>query len=142
MSLNNKQMLPDRVRSMKQMNDLLAAEDIIITETEQIIDEIYRRASLLHKVLVNERWLEEKLAQITGGIAYVRKKRNSIYIETVLNVGKLESRKPAEVILFLNKWLPAHLAYDVIYEKNLEAENFMACIWQHDEIFTLCEVGL
>lgn len=142
MSLNNSQMLPDRVRGMRQMNDLINAEDIVLAEIEQIIDGMYQRTSLLRKELINERWLEEKLSQITDGIVYVRKKENLLYIEIVLNVGKLKSEKPAEIISFLNKWLPAHLAYGVTYEKFLEAENFTACIWQHDEIFTLCEVKI
>lgn len=142
MSLNNSQMLPDRIRDMRQMNDLINAEDIVLAEIEQKIDGMYQRTSLLRKELINERWLEEKLSQITDGIVYVRKKENLLYIEIVLNVGKLKSEKPAEVISFLNKWLPAHLAYGVTYEKFLEAENFMACIWQHDEIFTLCEVKI
>ena len=48
MSLNNSQMLPARVRNMRQMNDVLNAEDIILAEIERIIDEMYQRASLLH----------------------------------------------------------------------------------------------
>ncbi|MFQ7180641.1 Uncharacterised protein [Hungatella hathewayi] len=41
MSLNNSQMLPARVRNMRQMNDVLNAEDIILAEIERIIDEMY-----------------------------------------------------------------------------------------------------
>ena len=51
MSLNNSQMLPARVRNMRQMNDVLNAEDIILAEIERIIDEMYQRASLLHEEL-------------------------------------------------------------------------------------------
>ena len=54
MSLNNSQMLPARVRNMRQMNDVLNAEDIILAEIERIIDEMYQRASLLHEELINE----------------------------------------------------------------------------------------
>ena len=57
MSLNNSQMLPARVRNMRQMNDVLNAEDIILAEIERIIDEMYQRASLLHEELINEEWL-------------------------------------------------------------------------------------
>lgn len=66
MSLNNSQMLPARVRNMRQMNDVLNAEDIILAEIERIIDEMYQRASLLHEELINEEWLENKLSERTG----------------------------------------------------------------------------
>ena len=42
MSLNSEQMLPARVRKMRQMEDLLNVEDIILAEIERIIDEMYR----------------------------------------------------------------------------------------------------
>lgn len=35
MSLNNSQMLPARVRNMRQMNDVLNAEDIILAELKE-----------------------------------------------------------------------------------------------------------
>ena len=37
MSLNNSQMLPARVRNMRQMNDVLNAEDIILAEIERSV---------------------------------------------------------------------------------------------------------
>ena len=40
MSLNSEQMLPARVRKMRQMEDLLNVEDIILIEIERIIDEM------------------------------------------------------------------------------------------------------
>ena len=43
MSLNSEQMLPARVRKMRQMEDLLNVEDIILAEIERIIDEMYGR---------------------------------------------------------------------------------------------------
>ena len=44
MSLNSEQMLPARVRKMRQMEDLLNVEDIILAEIERIIDEMYGAA--------------------------------------------------------------------------------------------------
>ena len=66
MSLNSEQMLPARVRKMRQMEDLLNVEDIILAEIERIIDEMYGAAALLHEELVNEAWLKEKLDARTG----------------------------------------------------------------------------
>ena len=46
MSLNSEQMLPARVRKMRQMEDLLNVEDIILAEIERIIDEMYGAAAV------------------------------------------------------------------------------------------------
>ena len=51
MSLNSEQMLPARVRKMRQMEDLLNVEDIILIEIERIIDEMYGAAALLHEAV-------------------------------------------------------------------------------------------
>ena len=142
MSLNNNQMLPTRTRNMRQMKDVLNAEDIILAEFERVMDEMYQRASLLHEELVNEAWLEKKLEDITNGIVYVQKEPGTLRIAIDLNVGSLGSQKAAEVVAFIEKWLPAHLAYTVTYERLLEAKNYITCLWQHDEVFILSEVKL
>lgn len=140
MSLNNKQMLPARVRSMRQMNDLLDAEDEILAQIEQIIEEAHKRHLLIHKVLVNEEWLEKNIQEITGGAVDVSKNKNSLAVEISINRGELTSINAEKVIAFLNKWLPAHLAYGIIYEKLLSAKTYHAVIWQNDEIMTLRQV--
>ena len=71
MSLNNSQMLPARVRNMRQMNDVLNAEDIILAEIERIIDEMYQRASLLHEELINEEWLNNPMSEVLSIAAYI-----------------------------------------------------------------------
>ena len=47
--LNDSHMLPERVRNMRQMKDVLDAEDLILAEIEAMIDEMYQRAKLLHE---------------------------------------------------------------------------------------------
>ena len=64
-------MLPARVRNMRQMNDVLNAEDIILAEIERIIDEMYQRASLLHEELINEEWLSNPLSEVLSMAAYI-----------------------------------------------------------------------
>ena len=90
MSLNNSQMLPARVHNMRQMNDVLNAEDIILAEIERIIDEMYQRASLLHEELINEEWLENKLSERTGvGVdvtGYAEKLLAEIVLESHCNI--------------------------------------------------------
>lgn len=140
MSLNNSQMLPAIVRNMRQMNDVLNAEDIILAEIERIIDEMYQRASLLHEELINEEWLEKNIQKITGGTVDVSINKNSLTVGISINKGELADIDSEKVIAFLNKWLPAHLAYNIIYEKLLSAKTYHAVIWQDDEIMTLRQV--
>ena len=114
MSLNNSQMLPARIRNMRQMNEVLNAEDIILAEIEQIIDEMYQRASLLHEELVNEEWLENKLTERTGAGVKVTGYAEKLLAEIVLNVSELHHIDMPDVRGFLNKWVPAHLMYKII----------------------------
>lgn len=144
MSLNNHQMLPMRTRNMRQMTDVLNAEDVVLGEIEKIINEMYGRALLLHEELVNEEWLQEKLEALTGGIVHVAKTEGMLHIGITVNVGKLQGteEEKRKTVVFINKWLPAHLAYDVVYERVLEAGTFFSCLWQHDEMFILSEAGI
>lgn len=123
MSLNNNQMLPARVRNMRQMNDVLNAEDIILAEIEQIIDEMYQRASLLHEELVNETWLESKLAERTGAKVDVTGYAEQLLAEFVLDVSDVKDIDMQDVRKFINKWLPAHLMYKVILLLAYEVES-------------------
>lgn len=114
MSLNNSQMLPARVRNMRQMNDVLNAEDIILAEIERIIDEMYQIASLLHEELINEEWLENKLSERTGAGVDVTGYAEKLLAEIVLDVSELQHIDMPDVRKFLDKWVPAHLMYKII----------------------------
>lgn len=142
MSLNNNQMLPARVRNMRQMKEILDAEDIVLAEIERMIDEMYQRASMLHEELVNEEWLEKHIEEITGGKAIVTKKKDELYVEVVVSRGVLASVKAEKVIRFLNKWLPAHLQYQMVYEQLLRGNTYAAAVWQDDEVMTLRQVNV
>lgn len=140
MSLNNEQMLPARSRNMRQMNELLNAEDIIIEEIESIIDSMYERAAMLHEELVNEAWLEHRLNELIGGTLFVEKCEGQLKIHIDINVGKLNGEKEELVIGFLNKYLPAHLAYEIVYEKDVQGTTFYAAIWHEMEVFEIRQV--
>lgn len=114
MSLNNSQMLPARVRNMRQMKDVLNAEDIILAEIERIIDEMYQRASLLHEELINEEWLENKLSERTGAGVEVIGYAEKLLTEIILNVSELQHIDMPDIRKFLDKWVPAHLMYKII----------------------------
>lgn len=103
MSLNNNQMLPARVRNMRQMKDVLNAEDIILAEIERIIDEMYQRASLLHEELINEEWLENKLSERTGAGVEVIGYAEKLLTEIILNVSELQHIDMPDVRKFLDK---------------------------------------
>ena len=89
MSLNSEQMLPARVRKMRQMEDLLNVEDIILAEIERIIDEMYGAAALLHEELVNEAWLKEKLDARTGADTTVEADADKLLATITLDVSKI-----------------------------------------------------
>lgn len=114
MSLNSEQMLPARVRKMRQMEDLLNVEDIILAEIERIIDEMYGAAALLHEELVNEAWLKEKLDARTGADATVEADADKLLATITLDVSKIVGVDMKDIRAFLDKWLPAHLRYRVI----------------------------
>lgn len=114
MSLNSEQMLPARVRKMRQMEDLLNVEDIILAEIERIIDEMYGAAALLHEELVNEAWLKEKLDALTGADTTVEADADKLLATITLDVSKIVGVDMKDIRAFLDKWLPAHLRYRVI----------------------------
>lgn len=114
MSLNSEQMLPARVRKMRQMEDLLNVEDIILAEIERIIDEMYGAAALLHEELVNEAWLKEKLDARTGADTKVEADADKLLATITLDVSKIVGVDMKDIRAFLDKWLPAHLRYRVI----------------------------
>ena len=114
MSLNSEQMLPARVRKMRQMEDLLNVEDIILAEIERIIDEMYGAAALLHEELVNEAWLKEKLDARTGADTTVEADADKLLATITLDVSKIVGVDMKDIRVFLDKWLPAHLRYRVI----------------------------
>ena len=64
--LNNRKMLPEKIRAMRQMSELLQSEEIVLNCIEAIINDFYERAVILKEELINEEWLEEKLMQIIG----------------------------------------------------------------------------
>lgn len=114
MSLNDSRMLPTRIRNMRQMNDVLNAEDIILAEIERMIDEMYQRASLLHEELVNEAWLESKLSARTGAIVDIVEYGEQLLVDFVLDVSAVIHIDMKDVRTFIEKWLPAHLMYKII----------------------------
>lgn len=114
MPLNSEQMLPARVRKMRQMEDLLNVEDIILIEIERIIDEMYGAAALLHEELVNEAWLKEKLDARTGADTTVEADADKLLATITLDVSKIVGVDMKDIRAFLDKWLPAHLRYRVI----------------------------
>jgi len=133
-------MLPERVRTMRQMQEVLNVEDMILLEIEETIDTLYDRASLLHEELVNESWLENKLGQLTGYLVSAEKCKDQLKVNFSISTDKIGKAKEAITLAFIDKWLPAHLAYDIVYEKSITARNYLAAMRQEDEIIVIREV--
>ena len=113
--LNSEQMLPGRIRNMRQMKDLLGAEDVVLAEIERMIEDMYRRESMLHEELVNEEWLERRLHDLTGAETEVTGYADDLLVFIQMNVGELGGLDLRAVRRFLNQWLPAHLKYSLGY---------------------------
>lgn len=111
MALNDSHMLPERVRRMRQMDDVLTVEDIVLIEIEKIIDEMYQRAAMLHEELINETWLKEKLEARTGMETTVTAYAEKLLVEFIFGVEETALIDLSDVRKFLDKWLPAHLKY-------------------------------
>lgn len=134
MSLNNEQMLPARVRKMRQMEDLLNAEDIILAEIERIIEAMYQEAAMLHEELVNEEWLEKKLLELTGSQTKVTGDAWKLLVDILMDVSEMGDPDLQEVRRFLNKWLPAHLQYKLRY--------LLKYVNIHTELLFLYEIAI
>lgn len=142
MSLNNKHMLPDRIRNMRQLREILNAEDVVISEIENIINGMHQRASMLHEELINESWLERHIEELTKGIVTVEKVKDLLQVNIAIDIGSLSETVEEQVIRFIDKWLPAHLAYSVYYDKMLSSMAYLPVLWQDDEIIVIRQVEL
>ena len=123
MSLNDSHMLPERIRNMRQMNDVLTVEDTALAEVWQILDEMYQRESMLHEELVNEAWLESKLSARTGADVKATGYADKLLAEIILTVNENIMLDMQDIRDFLNKWLPAHLKYMINDRIIMEIKN-------------------
>lgn len=115
MSLNSESMLPKRVRMMRQMEELLNAEDLVLAELERIIDGMYREASLIQEELVNEEWLERHLLELTGSQTKVTGDAQNLMVNVQFDLSDQDALDLKSIRDFLHKWLPAHLQYKLRY---------------------------
>lgn len=133
--LNSEQMLPGRIRNMRQMKDLLDAEDIVLAEIERMIEDMYRRESMLHEELVNEEWLERRLYDLTGAETDVTGYADDLLVFVQIKVSELGVLDLQAVRLFLNRWLPAHLMYKLgylfVYPVRNQEQILISCLGIH-----------
>lgn len=114
MGLNNSQMLPDRVRKMRQMEDILQVEENALELLAERIDKLYQRASRLHEELINEKWLETELEERTGAETKVIGTAEELLTSFFLDVSDVLFVDLKSIRKFIEKWLPAHLRYQII----------------------------
>lgn len=111
MALNSINMFPDWLRKIRQFGETLDAEQSILDELELIIDDIYRRLSLIHEELVNEKWIEDRLAEITGTENEVVADEETLLVKVFTDISKIDYFDKKKVLDFLKKYVPAHLMY-------------------------------
>lgn len=111
--LNHEQMLPVKIRSMRQMGELLDAEDLILVEFEEAIGELYEIWEGLKEELVNEPWLKEKLSVLTGSDVTVIGDADHLAVDISMDVSALGEIPLEQVRSFLQNWLPAHLRFQL-----------------------------
>lgn len=114
MALNSINMFPDWVRKIRQIGETLDAEQSVLDELEIIIDDIYQRLSLVHEELVNEAWIEDRLAEITGAENEVVADEETLLVKVFTDISKINYFDKKKVLDFLKKYVPAHLMYRLI----------------------------
>lgn len=138
MALNSINMFPDWLRKIRQFGETLDAEQSILDELELIINDIYRRLSLIHEELVNEKWIEDRLAEITGAENEVAADEETLLVKVFTDISKIDYFDKKKVLDFLEKYVPAHLMYRlilVIKYKSLLEERMKLSILRRDLLF-------
>lgn len=138
MALNSINMLPDWVRKIRQIGETLDAEQSVLDELELIIDDIYRRLSLIHEELVNEKWLEDRLKEITDSESTVIADEKELLVKFFVDISERNNFDKNKVLDFLKKYVPAHLMYRlilVIKYKSLLEERMKLSILRRDLLF-------
>lgn len=116
MPLNDKNMLPKRVREMAQMTDLLQAEQLMLDRLYVIIQELYAQGSINNNTTLTKAELERICSLITGCECRVDEFGPKLTIHICV---KRNSGRPVSIRALIDgikALIPAHLKYVVVME--------------------------
>lgn len=108
MPVNDRFMLPLRVRTMAQMEDLLQAEQLMLDRLQEAAVELEILGSINNNTTLTRERLEEIVELLSGCTCRVDEYANELTIHIVLIAGSAE---PLAIQDKLAPLIPAHLKY-------------------------------
>lgn len=116
MPLNDKNMLPKRVREMAQMADLLQAEQLMLDRLYGVLQELLAQGSINNNTTLTKAELERICGLLTGCKCRVDEFAAKLIIHICVkrNSGRLVSIRA--LIDGIKALIPAHLKYDIVME--------------------------
>lgn len=116
MPLLDENMLPKRVRTMKPMDDLLQAEEVMLELLELYIQQMLADASVNNNKPLTKEAVESIATSVSHNPAHVDEFPDELTIHIVIsrNNGKMVDRET--IINTLDRLLPAHLRYRVVFQ--------------------------
>lgn len=114
MAVNDENMLPLRVRKMRQMEDLLQAEQIMLDIIEGIIRDMIQESTFLTAETVTPAFLKKLVAELFRVECDIVEFPENVMIKIRLHI---KDKEPDEQLLNIektNQYIPAHLK--VLYE--------------------------
>lgn len=108
MALNDKFMLPFRVRTMAQMQDLLQAEKLLLDRMQAAVKELEILGGINNNTVLTKERLEEIVELLSGCACRVDEYAEALTIHITLIAG---STDPLAIQDKLAPLIPAHLKY-------------------------------
>jgi len=122
-SLLDENMLPERVRTMEPVDDLLQAEETELSRVEAYIFELLDGARLVTDVTVTPEYLKGVVSRIWNLSCTVLEYPDDLTVKLKLSVPGADPDEPLPLIKRCNTYIPAHLKVLYEYDKRLQSEG-------------------
>lgn len=116
MAVNDSSMLPEKVRSMSQMEDLLQAEQVLLTIIEAIILDMITEVAISNYLPMIKENVEMISTAISGNASYINEYPETLTIDVVVSRNTGAYTCLPKLRNYLNSMLPAHLKFNIYYE--------------------------
>lgn len=114
MAVNSENMLPLRVRKMRQMEDLLQAEQIMFDIVEGVIRDMIQESTFLTAETVTPAFLKKLVEELFQVECQVVEFPDCVTVKIRLHIKDKEPDEPLVNVEKTNRYIPAHLK--VLYE--------------------------